>query len=118
AIVQGVDYVLQTDAPDADALAAARATLRERLLTELSSAYAVSSLVQVPVTVASPLTDATTAPRLFGQPFPAAGRAASDFAFSTGAVPLAAGARPVTFLFTVKTPADDRQVDITVDYQV
>ncbi|NPC49621.1 LysM peptidoglycan-binding domain-containing protein [Corallococcus sp. AB032C] len=48
--------------------AQAAEALRQQVLVRLSSAYEVSSIIQYPVDVGSPYTDAATAPRLSGKP--------------------------------------------------
>ena len=56
----------------AGSLSAAQKALQDRLLISLSTAYTVSTIIQLPAMVTSPnsapWSDATTAPRLFGQP--------------------------------------------------
>ncbi|HEY7545189.1 MAG TPA: LysM peptidoglycan-binding domain-containing protein, partial [Blastocatellia bacterium] len=54
AIKNKVEQVLQnSSSPDPDALTDAQATLEQALLVELANAYAVNSLVQVPVTISA-----------------------------------------------------------------
>ncbi|MEW2116966.1 LysM peptidoglycan-binding domain-containing protein [Streptomyces sp. NPDC005474] len=60
-----VEHLLSTPSGDRDQAAE---TLRQQLLTTLSSLYDTTLLVQFPVTVTSPYTDADTAPSLSGKP--------------------------------------------------
>ncbi|MEO1084464.1 MAG: hypothetical protein AAFY88_09490, partial [Acidobacteriota bacterium] len=60
-----VSPVLEGESGD---VGTAQKTLEERLLIELSTAYTVDTLVQFPVSVTSPFSDPSTAPRLAGKP--------------------------------------------------
>jgi hypothetical protein len=117
-IADRVEVVLEGDAgAEADAIEA----LYQAMLTQLSSAFTVSTLVQVPVTVAAGTPDAATAPRLSGQLAQASSGGTAmpqAYSFSTAKVPLATGASSATFLLTVKAPADHREVALELDYVI
>jgi len=104
-----------------DAATAADA-LYQSMLTTLSTAFTVDTLVQVPVTVTSDTSDAKTAPRLSGSAVaPGAGDTVGGpqaYSFSTAKVPLTNGASAATFLFSVKAAADHREVSLDLDYVV
>jgi LysM repeat protein len=71
AVKTTVDYILQTSsAPSSSdpALAAAQEALYQQLLINLSNAYAIDSIIQYPVTIASKETNPDTAPRISGKP--------------------------------------------------
>lgn len=65
-----VDYIL--DAPleekNPEYLEAAREAIYQRLLINLSSAYATDAIIQYPVKIESPFNDPLTAPRISGKP--------------------------------------------------
>ncbi|MDT3395914.1 LysM peptidoglycan-binding domain-containing protein [Streptomyces sp. B1866] len=135
-VYQGAEGGSQEDAAEA---------VRQVMLNRLSAGSAVSTVVQVPVTVDSPYTDPATAPRLFGQPVyeEDEGRRRdqdgppSAYSFSTASVPLrgdgggdggggaAAGGggggsaeTTASFLFSVKTPADRKSVALDLSYRI
>jgi LysM repeat protein len=110
---------------DADA----RDALYESMLTQLSTAFTVDTLVQVPVKVHSQATEASAAPRLSGklmqlapqdlpQRDPATTPLPQAYSFSTGKVPLTDDASAATFLFSVKAPSDHRAVSLDLEYVV
>jgi LysM repeat protein len=195
AISEQVEYILQQPGNiDADALPDARAALKQALLVQLSNAYSINSMVQVPVQVQSNYdsSHASLAPRLSGQPansLKVAGATntepinitspqhnlatgdmviisgvlgnvaangdwtvtvidentfslngsngttsqpyvqnsgtitvetarVNDFSLSTAKVPLVNGTDRATFLFTVKSPADNKQANLTLQYVI
>jgi LysM repeat protein len=95
--------------------------LYQSMLTQLSTAFTVDTVVQVPVTVTS--TDTGAAPRLSGKvdELTASGDVTAlpqAYSFSTAKVPLLNGSSSATFLFTVKAPADHREVKLDLEYAV
>ncbi|HEX6039082.1 LysM peptidoglycan-binding domain-containing protein [Longimicrobium sp.] len=100
----------------------AQGAMFQALLTSLSSAFTVSSLVQVPVTVTGGSGTTLSAPRISGK-LTASGAGTGDdgqpsaYSFSTAKVSLLSGAT-ATFLFSVKAPAEHRQAQLTLDYVV
>jgi len=98
-------------------LADAQAVLQQALLNQLSDAVTVNTLVQVPATVTSPF-GSTLPPLLSGKlavANPPAG-GGNAFSFSTAKVALANGSSTATFLFSVKSPADQQNIDIDVSF--
>jgi LysM repeat protein len=124
------DRVQNVFDPAEGSLTDAQSALYQALLAELSTAFTVSTLVQVPVDVTSPIDDPLAAPRLegkvvMGEPSPdraAAGDGPpaipSAFSFSTAKVSLTEPAATTTFLFSVKSPAEQRQADLDLQYVV
>jgi LysM repeat protein len=109
--------------PAADA-GAAEQTLLQELLISLGRAYAIDTVVQVPATVHSPWTDPETAPRLSGSPVvdvpsdvAAAGEDESaPYTLSSAKLPLKNEGAPLTFTFSAKQPAADRDVSLCLRY--
>jgi LysM repeat protein len=125
AISQRMQYVLQVAAQGS--LADAQAVMYQAMLTQLSSAFTVSTVVQAPVTVASGMSDPLAAPRLSGKlnftqsTSPAAedgDTQANTFSFSTAKVSLTDPSATATFLFTVKAPAEHREADLNLQYVI
>ncbi|HYP21456.1 MAG TPA: LysM domain-containing protein, partial [Chloroflexia bacterium] len=124
-ISQRMQYVLQVAAQGS--LADAQAAMYQAMLTQLSSAFTVSTIVQAPVTVASGLSDPLAAPRLSGKlnftqstsPTAEDGDPqANTFSFSTAKVSLTDPSATATFLFTVKAPAEHREADLNLQYVI
>ncbi|HET6208966.1 MAG TPA: hypothetical protein VFD94_01210 [Jatrophihabitans sp.] len=96
--------------------------LYQSMLTTLSTAFTVDTLVQVPVTVSSAATDPKSAPRLSGSAVaPGTGQdagAPQAYSFSTAKVQLTNGPSEATFLFSVKAAADHREVSLDLNYVV
>jgi LysM repeat protein len=96
--------------------------LCQSMLNQLSTAYTVSTLVQVPVGVTSQSSDVNVAPRLSGKVGELANGPPTQlpqaYSFSTAKVPLTNGGSAATFLFSVKAPASDRQVNLNLEYAV
>jgi LysM repeat protein len=116
-----IAYVLQV--PAEGSLDDARAAMYQALLSQLSSAFTVDTLMQVPVTVSSAYTDPLVAPRLSGkihlseeggggQSVPSA------FSFSTAKVALTQPGATATFLFSVKAPAQFKVANLDLQYVV
>ncbi len=116
---QLVTWVLQ--GPQQTSLHDAQAAMQQALLTQLSSAFTVDTLVQVPVTVTSSTTDPLAAPRLSGK-VGLAGSASQQlpnaFSFSTAKVALTNGSATATFLFSVKAPASSKDAALDLQYNV
>lgn len=95
--------------------------LEQALLVQLSAAYSITSLIETPVAVTSGYTDPAGAPRLSGkatiQPQTPGGDV-KDFSLSTAKVPLTNGGESAVFLFTAKSPADNKQADLVLQYVV
>jgi LysM repeat protein len=113
-----------TAAPPASQAAAAEA-MRQALLRELSSAFTIDTLVQLPVAVGSQSSDPEAAPRLSGRLVPvppkagATGTAAPQaYSFSSAKIALTDPSSTATFQFSVKAPTQHRQVDLQVAYAV
>jgi LysM repeat protein len=116
---QLVTWVLQ--GPQQTSLHDAQAAMQQALLTQLSSAFTVDTLVQVPVTVTSNTTDPLMAPRLSGKVGLADGTSQqlpNAFSFSTAKVALTNGAATATFLFSVKAPASSKDAALDLQYNV
>lgn len=101
----------------------ARAALYQALLTRLSSAFTIDTIVQVPVTVGSPFGDVTVAPRLsgtivMGDRKDVTAGAPDSFSFSTAKVAMTSPGATGTFLFSVKSPAQNRSVTLDIDYSI
>ena len=100
----------------------AQTALYQALLTRLNAAYTIDAIVQVPVDVMSGGTDALSAPRLSGKLVGGGAehgtRIPDAFSFSTAKVSLTEGASTATFLFTVKSPADHRQAQLSLQYAI
>jgi LysM repeat protein len=98
----------------ADAIEAAR----QAMLNQLSSAFSVSTIVQVPVTV-TPAADGP-AMQLHGQLVNAGtgGNLPDAFSFSTSSVALDQAASNATILFSVKTPADHQSASLDLAYRI
>ncbi|MFL6137132.1 MAG: LysM peptidoglycan-binding domain-containing protein [Frankiaceae bacterium] len=94
--------------------------IRQALLDQLSNAFSVATIVQVPVSVA--LTDPSAGPKLnlYGQVVGAGsgGDLPEAYSFSTSSVALDREASDATILFSVKAPADHRSASIALDYRV
>jgi LysM repeat protein len=119
-LAQRVTQVLQ-DAP-LGSIDDAQAALQQALLTQLSSAFTVDTLVQVPVNVTSATSDPKVAPRLSGKLILAG---ASDeqqlpnaYSFSTAKVGLTEGGATATFLFSVKAPAAHKEAQLNLQYSI
>jgi LysM repeat protein len=126
AISQRMQYVLQVETPKGSR-ADAQAAMYQAMLTQLSSAFTVSTIVQAPVTVASGTGDPLAAPRLSGKltfaPSTSVAAEAGDtqantFSFSTAKVSLTDPGATATFLFTVKAPAEHREADLKLQYVI
>ena len=95
--------------------------LYQSMLTTLSTAFTVDTLIQVPVTVSSSATDPKSAPRLSGSavaPGSSQDAGAQAYSFSTAKVQLTNGASEANFLFSVKAAADHREVSLDLNYVV
>ncbi|MBI3422134.1 MAG: LysM peptidoglycan-binding domain-containing protein [Acidobacteria bacterium] len=117
-LAQRVTLVLQ-DAPTGS-IDDAQAALQQALLTQLSSAFTVDTLVQVPVGVTSAVQNPLAAPRLSGQVVLAQGdqQLPNAFSFSTAKVGLTEGGATATFLFSVKAPAAHKEAQLNLQYSV
>ncbi len=114
-------YVLQV-APGGS-LDDAKAAMYQSLLSKLSSAFTVDTLVQVPVRVSSSYTDPLAAPRLSGKivmsDVDGSGQSVpSAFSFSTAKVALTRPGATATFLFSVKAPAQFKEANLDLQYVV
>jgi LysM repeat protein len=126
AISNRLQYVLQVTPQGS--MDDAKAAIYQAMLTELSSAFTVDTLVQVPVTVDSPYTDPLAAPRLSGKIAMADNGAPSGdqspstlpsaYSFSTAKVALTKPGSTATFLFSVKSPADHREANLNLQYDI
>ncbi|HET6260815.1 MAG TPA: LysM peptidoglycan-binding domain-containing protein, partial [Chloroflexia bacterium] len=125
AISQRMQYVLQVTPQGS--LADAQAAMYQAMLTQLSSAFTVSTVVQAPVTVSSGISDPLAAPRLSGKLNFAQSTSlavvdddpqANTFSFSTAKVSLTDPGATATFLFTVKAPAEHREADLSLQYVI
>lgn len=105
----------------------AQQTLEQSLLSSLATAYQISTVVQLPVTVTSPYTDSTTAPRLVGNPVAlgpaqtAANGQSPSFSFSTAKIPVSSqggSGSELNFLLTVKTPELDRSLNVSLQFVI
>jgi len=100
----------------------ARAAMYQALLTQLNAAYQVDAVVQVPVTVESGGPSTLESPRLSGRLTGSGGDMAGThpdaFSFSTAKVSLTEGEATASFLFTVKSPADHRSAQLTLEYAI
>ncbi|HYN84641.1 MAG TPA: LysM peptidoglycan-binding domain-containing protein [Pyrinomonadaceae bacterium] len=127
ALSQRLQYVLagQSGGSEPDAVDA----IYQAMLTELSSAFTVDTLVQVPVQVANPgASDPLAAPRLSGKLIVGDEGGVADpslpnaFSFSTAKVSLTdstSQAKPTaTFLFSVKAPAGHKHANLNLQYVV
>lgn len=98
----------------ADAVEAAR----QAMLNQLSSAFSVSTILQIPVTVST----AAGGPdlRLHGQLVGSGGTGTlpDAFSFSTSTVALDQAASNATILFSVRTPADHQSVALQLAYRI
>lgn len=119
-LAQRVTLVLQ-DAPTGS-LADAQAALQQALLTQLSSAFTVDTLVQVPVNVTSDTADPLAAPRLSGKLVLAgtsdAQQLPNAYSFSTAKVALTESSATATFLFSVKAPAAHKEAQLNLQYSI
>ncbi|HEX8219977.1 MAG TPA: LysM peptidoglycan-binding domain-containing protein [Chloroflexia bacterium] len=125
AISQRMQYVLQVSPQGS--LADAQAAMYQAMLTQLSSAFTVSTVVQAPVTVSSGIADPLAAPRLSGKLNFSQSTSltavdddpqANTFSFSTAKVSLTDPGATATFLFTVKAPAEHREADLSLQYVI
>lgn len=101
--------------------ATAADALYQSMLTTLSTAFTVDTLIQVPVTVTSSATDPKSAPRLSGSavaPGSSQDAGAQAYSFSTAKVQLTNGPSEANFLFSVKAAADHREVSLDLNYVV
>ncbi len=125
-----VQYIMDGGGPgeygDADRRrASAIAAMEQALLVVLSSAYSITSLVQVAVDVTSPYTDSVKAPRLSGKPTLTQTETSApvrNASLSTAKVALTqtTTADPVlaTFLLTMQSPARQRNATVDLAYAV
>lgn len=108
-------------APCNGSLSDAQAAMYQALLSQLSAAFTVNALVQVPVTASGGGSNPLAAPRLSGK-LTAAGTGSTDvpstFSFSSAKVALLDSGATATFLFTAKSPAQHREAQLDVDYTV
>ena len=99
----------------------AQGAMYQALLGQLSTAFTLSTLVQVPVTVPSGGTDPLAAPRISGKVTAAEGESGdlpSAFSFSTAKVSLLQPSSTATFLFSVKSPGEQRSAALDLEYVV
>ena len=99
----------------------AKGAMYQALLGQLSSAFTVTTLVQVPVDVSSGGTDPRSAPRLSGKVVMAnggSGDVPSAFSFSTAKVSLTQPSSTSTFMFSVKSPAEQRSAALDLEFVV
>ncbi|HMX29019.1 MAG TPA: LysM peptidoglycan-binding domain-containing protein, partial [Blastocatellia bacterium] len=118
-----LQYVLQGE--QAGSLSDAQGAMYQALLTELSSAFTIDTVVQVPVSVTTTGEQPAAPPNLSGkivmndpgnstsgQSLP------STFSFSTAKATLAAPGSTATFLFNVKSPASHKDANLNLQYAV
>lgn len=119
-LAQRVTQVLQ-DAPTGS-IDDAQAAMQQALLTQLSSAFTVDTLVQVPVNVTSATSDPKVAPRLSGKLVLAGAsneqQLPNAYSFSTAKVGLTEGSATATFLFSVKAPAAHKEAQLNLQYSI
>jgi hypothetical protein len=123
AIANGVERIFSGNpapAPD-QPLNEAIASFRQALLVQLSSAFTISTIVQVPATVQ---TTTPQVPRLFGRlgaPPPPQGTAPTltpPYALSSAEIEVAPGAQCLTSLFTVTQDLTDQAyIQLPLQYQ-
>ncbi len=118
-----LQYVLQGE--QAGSIEDARGAMYQALLTELSSAFTIDTVVQVPITVTTTGEQPAAPPNLSGkmvmndpggstpdQSLP------STFSFSTAKATLTAPGSTATFLFNVKSPASHKDANLNLQYAV
>ncbi|HKP53052.1 MAG TPA: LysM peptidoglycan-binding domain-containing protein [Chloroflexia bacterium] len=116
-IQSGVTNILSPTPPGGN-LTAAQEALGQQLLITLSSAYTVEAIIQFDVNVTSPYSDAAAA-RFSGQPTADMVAPVVDYTLSSAQVPLTNGTSYLTFLFSTKSPASDKNVTFTgLTYQI
>ncbi|MDB4916776.1 MAG: hypothetical protein JWM95_4420 [Gemmatimonadetes bacterium] len=121
-IVKGVEPLFDNQAQGD--LAGARDRLQQALLSTLSSAYTVSTIVQVPATVTlgatpSPDTDPKRAPRLYGSVGPNADATTQqerEYTLTPGELELIPGSTWMTSLLSVTTPGEAAIISMPLDY--
>jgi hypothetical protein len=122
AVLSGRVQAILQEGP-AGTLADAQGAMFQAMLTQLSSAFTVSSVVQVPVAVTGGSGTPLSAPRLSGKLTAVGTRTAADgqpsaFSFSTARVALTSPGATATFLFSVKAPAEHREARLRLSYVV
>ncbi|QGU88492.1 hypothetical protein [Erwinia sorbitola] len=128
AIPYGLVPVLQKDADSGEGdSAAAQQRLQQALLENLSSAYTVSTIVQLPVSVnVQGIADDTSpqqAPQLYGslqqppQGSPPGENSSNLYQFTPVTLDLAGGTQWATSLLTVAKPGDQSSITLPLEYQ-
>jgi hypothetical protein len=131
-IPHGLINVLVPQAGEGD-MASARERLKQSLLTSLSSAFAVSTVMQIPASVAvvgdaeAPASPNLIPPKLFGSVGPLAANpsAASgspvpqrQYTLSNGELDVQTGQQWMTVLVSVAQPEEQTELEIPLGYQV
>ncbi|HEV2445185.1 MAG TPA: hypothetical protein VGS58_04665, partial [Candidatus Sulfopaludibacter sp.] len=127
AMSAGLEIVLTSQQGQGN-IADAIAAMKQAMLAQLSQAYSIDTLVQAPVTVTSPVSDPSSAPRLSGKLLVTPGSqnlgsTPDSYSFSTAKVslvnpnPPAVPAPAATFLFSVKNPAANKDVSLSVQFE-
>ncbi len=121
----GLTQILAAQAGLGD-LTAAQTRLTNAMLTQLGSAFSVSTIVQVPATVsvaamAESPDQTSQPPQVYGALVPvtaANSSTASTYSFSPGEVVLAPGSQWMTSLLTVAQPGEQSSLSIGLAYQI
>jgi len=122
AIASGISWVYADQAPGAEGapgagdLEAARTVLRQSLLDALSTAFAASAVVQVPVAVSVHGPEGGGVPELMGTP--TASGVPGQHGFTSATLPLADGTAWLTFLADVADPAQRSGLCLPLSYDV
>ena len=118
-----LQYVLQ--GRPAGSMQDAQGAMYQALLTELSSAFTIDTIVQVPVAVTITGAQPAAPPNLSGKIVmndpdgtASAQSLPSTFSFSTAKAALSAPGSTATFLFSVKSPASHKEANLDLQYVV
>ncbi|HTI60213.1 LysM peptidoglycan-binding domain-containing protein [Mucilaginibacter sp.] len=139
AIANQIATIVGPTGPTGASVSVAQETLKQELLSQLSNAYTINTIIQHPVSVDGG-NGSTLAPRLFGRPVTthsqgnlrrelmavnkmyglgADGPTGADYTLSTAKIPLEqTGQSWLTYTFSTKDAAKYQSIDLRMNYEV